>query len=177
MEKAKLKNPVQKFRKYLNFVFLIFIFAFLANGCGYKFQGKETLPFETVKIGKIENRTFEPKLEDKLNKALVDELSKSGFIISSNSKHAINGVINAFRLKPLAEKDKVAVEYEVIIEGKFTLTMPDGTIKELRNSGAFIVSFYADGNLNELVASKENAAESALKSLAAEIRAGIIYQQ
>lgn len=173
MNKLKLKNSRLKVLSFIPLVILFLVF----SACGYKLQGKETLPFQTVKIGKIENRTFEPKLEDKLHRALVDELSKNGFIISANSNHVINGIINTFRLKPLAERDKVAIEYEVIIEGKFTLTSPDGTVKELRNSGAFIVSFYAEGHLNELVASKENAAESALKSLASEIRAGIIYQQ
>jgi outer membrane lipopolysaccharide assembly protein LptE/RlpB len=171
--KLKLKNARLKVLFFILLVILFLVF----SGCGYKLQGKETLPFQTVKIGKIENRTFEPKLEDKLHRALADELSKNGFVISANSNHVINGVINTFRLKPLAERDKVAIEYEVIIEGRFTLTLPDGTVKELRNSGAFIVSFYAEGHLNELVASKENAAESALKNLASEIRAGIIYQQ
>lgn len=153
------------------------ILLFTVSGCGYKFQGRETLPFDSVRIGRIENRTFEPKLEDKLQKALADELIKNGIMISRNSGHVITGVITKFELKPLTEKEGLAVEYEVIIKGEFFLTSPEGKVTELRNSGVFIVSFYNETSLQALVASKEPAIETALKNLSSEIRAGIIYQK
>lgn len=156
----------------LTFHFSLFTFW----GCGYIIQGRETLPFNSVKIGKIENKTYEPKLEDKLQKALADELIKNGIMISKSSEHVITGVIEGFELKPLSEKEGLAVEYEVIIKGKFFLTSPGGKVADLRNSGAFIVSFYNAGNLQEIMASKELAIESALKNLSSEIRAGIVYQ-
>ncbi|MCE5195329.1 MAG: LPS assembly lipoprotein LptE [Nitrospiraceae bacterium] len=174
-----MKAKSYKLKVINGFCFLLLAACFLPliAGCGYTIQGKDTLPFEYVKIGRIENKTYEPKLEDRLYKALTDELMKNGFVISRSAGHVISGVINEFHLRPLSEKDGYAVEYEVIVKGRFILTAPDGKTKELRNSGAFIVSFYNAGNIQSIVASKETATDTALKNLASEIRAGIIYQK
>jgi len=161
-------------------VLLLFTFhfsLFTLIGCGYKLQGRESLPFQSVKIGKIENRTYEPKLEDKLKKALSDEFIRNGIMISGNADHVISGVIEGFELKPLSEKEGLAAEYEVIMKGKFFLTSPEGKVTQLRNSPVFIVSFYSTGSIQDIMASKESAITAALTSIASEIRAGIIYGQ
>jgi len=170
----RFQNANFKFQIYL---LLSTVYLLLLTGCGYTLQGKESLPFDSVRIGIIENRTYEPKLEDKLQKAIADELLRYGIMISKGSVPVITGVIDTFELRVLSEKDGLAVEYEVIIKGKFFLTSPEGKVRELRNSGAFIVSFYGAGNLQEIMASKEQAIETALKNLSSEIRAGIIYQK
>ncbi len=172
----KVKSLKLKVKSFI-LLFTIHCSLFTVFGCGYTLQGRETLPFDSVRIGHIENRTFEPKLEDKLQKALADELIKNGIMISKSSGYIINGVIEAFELKTLSEKEGLAVEYEVVIKGKFSLTSPEGKVTELRNSGAFIVSFYNAGSVQEIMASKEQAIESALKNLSSEIRAGIIYNR
>lgn len=151
------------------------ILLFTLAGCGYTLQGRDTLPLTSVKIGRIENRTFEPKLEDKFQKALADELIRNGIMISKSAGHVISGTIDDLKLRPLAEKEGVASEYEVIIKARFFLTSPDGKVKELRNTGVFIVSFSGTGNIESLVAAKEQAAETAMRNLASEIRAGIVY--
>ncbi|MDP2276867.1 MAG: LPS assembly lipoprotein LptE [Nitrospirota bacterium] len=151
------------------------ILLFTLSGCGYTLQGRDTLPFTSVKIGRIENRTFEPKLEDKFQKALADELIRSGIMISKNSGHVISGTIYDLKLRPLAEEEGVASEYEVIIKARFFLTSPDGKVKELRNTGVFIVTFSGLGKIENIVAAKEQAAETAMRNLASEIRAGIVY--
>jgi hypothetical protein len=174
-----LKLKIQKFRFPLFTAVLLFTVhcsLFTVAGCGYRFQGKENLPFDSVKIGRIENKTFEPKLEDKLKKAIADELMKNGVMISNDSMHVIDGVIETFELKALSEKEGLTAEYEVIIKGKFFLTLPDGKSQELRGSGAFIVSFYNTGSIQSIMASKEQAIEAALKNLSSEIRAGMIYR-
>jgi len=154
----------------------VYCLLFTVFGCGYTLQGRDTLPFTSVKIGRIENRTFEPKLEDKFQKALADELIKNGIMISKSAGHVISGTINDLTLKPLSEKEGVASEYEVLIKARFFLTSPDGKVKELRNSGVFTVSFPGSGNIESIVAAKEQAAETAMRNLASEIRAGLVYQ-
>lgn len=163
--------------KVKNFMLLstVYCLLFTVFGCGYTLQGRDTLPLTSVKIGRIENKTFEPKLEDKFQKALADELIRNGIMISKSAGHVISGTINDFSLKPLSEKEGVASEYEVIIKARFFLTSPDGKVKELRNSGVFTVSFSGSGNIENIVAAKEQAAETAMRNLASEIRAGIVY--
>ena len=77
----------------------------------------------------------------------------------------------------LSEKSDVAAEYEVTIIGDFKLTDPKGNIKEFKGIGSpFIVSFSGAGLLNALIANKELASERALKDMASEIVATLIYR-
>jgi hypothetical protein len=145
-------------------------------GCGYTIQGKANLPFQTIAISKIVNKTFEPKLEDRMQIALVNELMVEGFVIDSNSAYRINGTITQFELRTLSEKSGVATEYEVIIKGDFKLVDPSGKAKELRNHGVFIVSFSSSEQLQTVMALKELATERALRDLSSEIVASIMYQ-
>ncbi len=144
-------------------------------GCGYTIYGKADLPFQSVGIGKIINKTFEPKLEDRMQRALVDELMTNGFVIDNSADYKISGVITSFTLSTLSEKSGVAVEYEVIIKGEFRLTDSSGKSRELRNHGVFIVSFPSSEALQNVIALKEQATETALKDLCSEIVASIMY--
>ena len=148
----------------------------LLSGCGYSLHSRSGLPFHSISIGKIANKTFEPKLQDRMQTALADELIKSGFNIAGDSGHRIDGVLNTFELKTLSEKSGTAVEYEVIVKGDLRLTGPSGEIKALRGSGAFIISFTSTESLQGVIALKEQATERALRDLSSEIVASIIYK-
>ncbi|MBI4691321.1 MAG: hypothetical protein HY754_13815 [Nitrospirae bacterium] len=164
--------------KIQKFILLFTIHCSLVTvfGCGYTLQGRQALPFDSIRIGRIENKTHEPKLEDRLQRALADELIRNGIMISKDSGYVISGVIRSFELKPLSEKEDLAAEYEVVITGEFFLTSPEEKVTPLRNSGAFITSFFGTGTIGEIMASKELAIENALKNLSSEIRAGMIYR-
>jgi len=175
--KIKVKSLKFKVKSYFLFLSLLILnFSFFTlMGCGYTLQGRDTLPFTSVKIGKIENKTFEPKLEDRFQKALADELIRNGIMISNTAAHIVSGTIKDFSIRPIIEKEGVATEYEVIIKADFFLTHPDGKITSLRNRVIFTVTFSAPGNIENIVAAKEQAAEAAMRNLASEIRAGIVY--
>ncbi len=51
------------------------------SGCGYTIHTKASLPFEDIQIGTIENKTYEPKLQDRLNKSLTEEFLKQGIAV------------------------------------------------------------------------------------------------
>jgi len=155
---------------------LILVLGLSFWGCGYTIQGKRNLPFQTIAINKIVNKTFEPKLEDRMQIALVNELMVEGFVIDSSSGYKINGAITQFELITLSEKSGVATEYEVIIKGDFKLIDSSGKSKELRSHGVFIVSFSSSEQLQAVIALKELATERALKDLSSEIVASIMYQ-
>jgi outer membrane lipopolysaccharide assembly protein LptE/RlpB len=147
------------------------------SGCGYSLHTKASLPFDAIRIGTIENKTLEPKLQDGLNRSLTGEFLKQGITVQNNAGYKLEGVINKFELRVLSEKSEVASEYEVTIKGNFRLIDPAGKIKEFKDIGSpFIVSFYGSGKLNELIAYKEQASERALKDMAAEIVATLLYR-
>ena len=146
--------------------------------CGYTLQKKASLPFSAIHIGKIENATVEPKLQDMLYRALTDEFLKHGVTVTRESGYTLNATINHFDLLVLSEKFDIASEYEVVIKAYFTLVDSSGKKKEFKNVGSpFIVSFPSTGNqLNGLIASKELAAEKAMKNMAMEIVGTLLYQ-
>jgi hypothetical protein len=147
----------------------------LVAGCGYTIHGRSDLPFPSIAFGKIVNRTFEPRIEDRMHAALADELIRSGFLIDGKSGYRLNGDITALDLRTLSEKSGVAVEYEVLVRGNFKLVGPSGKAKELRHRGVFIVSFPSTDSLQNVIALKERAIEKALRDLSIEIVASIIY--
>ncbi|HMK49948.1 MAG TPA: LPS assembly lipoprotein LptE [Thermodesulfovibrionales bacterium] len=147
------------------------------SGCGYAIHTKASLPFDEIQIGTIENRTYEPKLQDRLNKSLTEEFLKQGISVRNNAGYKLSGVIRKFSLQVLSEKSDVAAEYEVTVIGDFKLADPKGNIKEFKDIGSpFIVSFSGAGQLNQLIANKELASERALQDMASEIVAALIYR-
>ncbi|HYA32320.1 MAG TPA: LPS assembly lipoprotein LptE [Thermodesulfovibrionales bacterium] len=151
------------------------LIAFCFAGCGYTLYGKADLPFPSIAIDKIVNKTFEPRLEDRMQVALVDELMKSGFRIDAHSGHRIVASLTTFELTPLSTRAGVAIEYEVKVMGVFTLVDPSGNTRPLRNHGVFIVSFPSTAALQGVIALKEQATETALRDLSIEVIASIIY--
>lgn len=145
--------------------------------CGYAIHGKASLPFHEVQIGRIENRTVEPKLQDKLHNALTDEFLRQGIAVQRVADYQLKGKINYFDLRVLSESSDVATEYEVSIKGDFTVTGPSGYVKDLKGFGSpFIISFSATDNLTGLLALKELASDRAIRDMAQQIVALLIFR-
>jgi Lipopolysaccharide-assembly len=145
--------------------------------CGYTLHSKVSLPFHAIQIDSIENRTDEPKLQDKLSQALTDEFLRQGIAVYHGAGYHLRGKIKLFDLRILSETSDVATEYEVIIKGDFTMTNPAGDIKELKDIGSpFIISFSATENLSGLLALKEIASDRSVRDMAQQIVAALIYR-
>ena len=165
-------------RRFLSVQALVsFCLLLTVCGCGYTIHGRASLPFDSIQIDRIENKTLEPKLQDMLYRALTEEFLKEGISVRAQAGHKLSGTINKFNLKVLSEKSDVASEYEVVILGDFKLVDPSGKIKKFKGIGSpFIVSFAGAGSLNELIANKELASERAIRDMAMEIVAALLYR-
>jgi hypothetical protein len=158
-------------------LFIVSCLLLALSGCGYSLYTRASLPFQSIQIVRIENRTVEPKLRDRLYTALTEEFLKEGIAVSPQAGYKLSCTIHHFELKVLAEQSDIATEYEVIIKGNFVLTDPSGKKKEFKDIGApFIVSFEGAGPLNELLASKEVASDKAIRDMATEIVGILIYR-
>jgi hypothetical protein len=157
------------------FLPLVVIFL-LVQGCGYTLHGKKDFLASDVRIGKIENRTREPRLDDILTKALSDEALKQGLAINRASQYEIHGTIDRFDFRGVSEREEVFEAYEVIVGGKFFLRTADGGEVILKGENPFIYTFPAKADLNVVFAERERAVGEAMSGLAAEIVAGIIYR-
>lgn len=158
------------------FLYLITALSVISSsGCGYSIHGTADLPFRTITVGKVVNRTFEPGLDNRFKRAITDELIRNGFSLEDNAEQRIEGTITTFELRTLSEKSGVTAEYEVAIKGDFILSYTSGRQKALRGSGLYIVSFQSTEKLGSVMALKQKATEKALQDLATELTASIIY--
>jgi uncharacterized lipoprotein YajG len=152
---------------------VLLVSAALLSGCGYSI--KRSLPVKSVRLGRVENRTYEAKLQDRFYEALTRELTKNGIRVSKGAEHEIHGRIDALRLKSSAEQDELTVLYEITIDGEFFLKGPGGSEKRLKGTGEFIVTFTSSGELAKVMSNKETAIRQVLEDIAEEIVDSIIH--
>ncbi len=147
------------------------------SGCGYGVQRHSALPFTEISLGRVENATLEPKLQDKLYEALTNELMKQGISVTPSAKLKLTGTINSFDMVGLSEKNGITAEYRVIMNITFRLLDEDGkTRKTMTVSSPFIVSFTGSPDLGTLLATKEAAEEQAMADIAMELVGELIYK-
>lgn len=146
----------------------------ILSSCGYGIH--KDLPFDSVNIGKITNKTFEHGLDYKLRESLAEAFLRNGVKISGNSGFTINGEIESFELRSLVQKDNITTSFEVVIIGKFMLVKPDGTEDTLRGAGLFPITFIQEGRLEQVLADKDKAVERAIKDIADEIVTSAIFK-
>jgi len=172
------KGKKNRFRLLLFTSHFLFL-AFLLSSCGYKLQTKADLPFESISIGSIDNKTHEPKLQDRLNKILTETFMEYGFRVNPAAGYRIEADITGFDLKVLSERDLTAAEYEITVKSSFRLfDTGKGTVTQLMDiRSPFVTYFSTAGNLVSVIAQKEISTDRALKDLAQELVRRIVYSQ
>lgn len=149
----------------------------LLSGCGYSVYRHGDLPFTDIQIGTIENKTLEPKLQDKLHAALTEEFMKNGIRVNPYAETKISAVVNAFDMSILSERQGITIEYRITISADFIVEYKDGRKKEFKNiDSPFIVSLASSESLATLLAKKELVEERALRDVAMRIVGGLIYK-
>jgi hypothetical protein len=156
---------------------IIVIFAAMAAGCGYSIHPQSALPAKEISIGLIENRTVEPKLQDKLQRALTEEFMKQGMRVGRGAGYKITGTVNSFELVGLSERGGVTVEYRVTMTAEFRLLDREGKIVAVKNiSSPFIVALTDQGELGRLLAGKDAAEERAAADVAVEVVGAFMFK-
>lgn len=151
---------------------------FVLSGCGYSVQKKSDLPFDSILVGKIENKTVEPKLQDKFSKQLSETLLEYGFALYPYAQYILEGEIASFRIEPLMEKDLIATQYRVIIKAEFRIKDLKGNqVFPLKIDSPFIVYFSSFEGLERVLIAKDSATDKAIKDLAQEVVRFIIYKK
>jgi outer membrane lipopolysaccharide assembly protein LptE/RlpB len=146
-------------------------------GCGYSIHRQALLPYNEISVGRIENKTLQPKLQDKLQRALVAELMKQGFTVRPGADHTVEGTITSFTMTALSEKHDVTVEYRVIVDAEFRISDREGhVIGSKKISTPFFVTFSGAGELGSLLVERERAEERATADVASEAVGALIYK-
>ncbi|MDA8090661.1 MAG: LPS assembly lipoprotein LptE [Nitrospiraceae bacterium] len=161
-------------RSIIVYIFLFSFIAVLLTGCGYSFVGRKNLKATSVSIGPIANNTTEPGLEQYLYTALSDELMKQGIDVDQTSANKIYGSLDTFQLLGVAETNRVFTSYQVTISGKFIFRGTDGKEVPLAGASPFIISFSAQGDLNDVLAQRQLAIRTGMQSFASQIVSGLV---
>ncbi|MCD5411854.1 LPS assembly lipoprotein LptE [Thermodesulfovibrionales bacterium] len=156
--------------------FLLLAISGLMGCAGFVMQTRADLPFDTISIGIIENKTVEPGLQDRFNRVLADTLAEYGFRLCPLSRYILEGEITAFNLKPVAERLLVATRYEIIIKATFRLIDREtGKSVPLVAESPFVASFSSVGKLERVIIQKELSTETALRNLSRELTRRITF--
>ncbi len=170
-------------KRFVDFLILLLTacslpLTFLLSGCGYTIQSRSTLPFETISIGKIENTTAEPKLQDKCHVALAETFAQYGYDVSSFGRYRLQGVIYRFELIPTTEVNLAATQYQIVMKGSFKLIDTEsGKSIPLGADSPFITYFNANPTdpIEEIMTQKELAEAAAMANLAQTLVSLVTY--
>jgi len=159
------------------FLGLTCLAVFMTSGCGYSIHRKADLPFTEIRIGKIENLSLEPKLQDKLHKALVREFTKNGITVTPSVGNVLSGVVRRFEMSSLSEKKDLTIEYRITIDADFTYKDKDGKALEIKKvMSPFIISFSGSRDMGVLLGSRDMAEDKAVADIAMELVGALIYK-
>jgi outer membrane lipopolysaccharide assembly protein LptE/RlpB len=155
---------------------LIIFLAIILTGCGYGMHRQSALSIKEVFIGPIENKTVEPKLQDRLHRALTEEFVKQGVSIGSAAENRLTGEITNFAITGISEKSGTIVEYSVTVNAEFTLFREGRPSETKKVTGPFFVTFDGSGKLERVLAAKEIAEEQVMRDVAMQVVWFFVYK-
>lgn len=166
-----LTNNIRIHKIKLASALWVLVIIFNLSGCGYSILKKSDMPFNQIHIAKINNNTFEPKLQDKLYRTLSETLSEYGIEITAHARYRLEAEITKFEIKTIAEKDLITTEYLILLFCNFTLIdTQTGSINKIDGiSDPFTKYFLAKGKLENVLAQKEIVTESSLRDISREV--------
>lgn len=160
------------------FLLLSVLVSFVVSGCGYTLQSRSNLPFQEVDLGRIENRTHEPKLEDRLARAFGLVLPEYGIDLSKGARYRIEADITKFDLVALSELSLYVAEYQVTaVTTARLIDRQTNTVTSITSSGPFVTYFRSTGGIESVLANKELATDRAMRDIAQDIVQRIIYRK
>jgi len=170
VERLKFNN-----KRFLIFAFLFFSFTFFVLSCGYHIIGSRSLPFQSITIKPVQNKTYEPGLEERLHNALSNEFINQGIgVNTSGGDVVLETIVTVFQLGAIGAVDETVKEQELLMRVDIKIA-DKGKVIEFKNATSPIkITFQSTGTVSESVSQKERAADKACKEIAKEIVSRII---
>lgn len=104
-------------------ILLVLSYLVLFYSCGYRFVGSSTMPFNSITIDPVVNKTYEPRLEEILHHALSDEFIAQGIqVMAYGGDYRLQSTITNYQVSPVAEFDKSVKEQRITMWVDFTLS-------------------------------------------------------
>lgn len=170
-KKLKKMKPVIIYFLFLTSLFLLLI------SCGYHMTGSKLLPFNSITIRPVQNKTYEPRLEERLHNALSNEFINQGIEVKiSGGDVDLQATITSFQLGAVGAVDETVKEQEIIMQVDIILTDKDRVTEFKTMQSPIKITFESVGDISESVANKELSTDKASREIAREIIGQIIMR-
>jgi len=139
--------------------------------------GSKPLPFNSVTIKHIHNKTYEPKLEEKLHNALSKEFISQGIrVMTANGDIALEATITAFEVGAIAVVEEKVQEQSIKMRVDTRIIDKERVIEFTSMESPIKITFQSTGTVTDSVMQKERAIDKACMEIAMEIIGKIILQ-
>ncbi|RJQ51344.1 MAG: hypothetical protein C4526_10185 [Nitrospiraceae bacterium] len=147
----------------------------IASSCGYHMIGSIPLSFHSITIKQVQNKTYEPRLEEKMHNALSEEFINQGIEVrAAGGDVELEATVTTFQLGAIGAVDDRIKEQSVILQVDIKLTDRE-KVTEFRSMASPIkITFQSTGTVSESAALKERAVEKACSEIAKELVARTI---
>jgi len=154
---------------------MIVVLALFLSSCGYRVVGSTLLDFDSINIKHVENKTYEPRLEDRMHLALSKEFTNQGIAVNSaDAEVTLEATVIGFELGAIGAVNDIIKEQELVMEVDIRI-VDKGNIITLNSMRSPIkITFQVAGTVSESVAHKETAIDKACSEIAKEIIGRII---
>ena len=160
-------------KKYINFIFYLLVLIFVSLSffsCGYHMVGSKPLPFDSIEIKRVNNKTYEPRLEERLHTALAEEFLTQGIkVVSANGDVSIETTITAFELSSIATIDEKVQEQAITMRVDVKITDKSRVIEFSSMESPIRITFPSYGTVSDSVIQKDRAINKACSEIAREI--------
>lgn len=161
--------------KSLTLSFLILTFALLVSSCGYRMIGSQSLPFDSLTIKHVQNKTYEPRLEERLHNALSAEFINQGIEIRAEGGDVeLEATVITYMVGAIAAIDEIVKEQDISMNVDIKM-IDKGRVTDFRSMASPIrITYQSTGSVTQSVAEKEMATDKACREIAKEIVSRII---
>ncbi len=155
--------------------FLILMSAFVLISCGYHIIGSKFLPFDSITIKPVKNRTYEPRLEERLHNSLSGEFINQGIEVkAAGGSVSLEATVTSFQLGAVGAVDETVKEQELLMLVDIKVIDSGETTTIRGMSSPIKITFQSTGTVSQSVNEKERATEKACREIAKEIVSKII---
>ncbi len=170
-------KPNSKIQHSPAFLFLAILIVVAMSSCGYRMIGSQSLPFDSITIKQVSNKTYEPGLEERLHIALSTEFINQGIEVKAEGGDVeLEAAVTHFSLGAVAAIDEMVKEQDITMNVDIRMIEGGRVISFESMSSPIKITFQSTGAVSDSIAQKEVASDKASLEIAKEIVSQIIVR-
>ncbi len=177
-----MRNKEYNKNRYLRLSFysILLTFYFLLSSCAYHIIGSKSLPFDSITVKPVLNKTYEPRLEESLHNALSKEFITQGVKVMAAGRPGgdidLEATITTFELSTIAAVDERVKEQAITMRVDIKIIYEEKVTEFKAMESPIKITFESTGTVSESVIQKERAINKACSEIAKEIVSRIIMR-